>query len=84
MLPIELPIYFNTDETDNLLKMGMDYHIKNCEIRTLTFFQITAIGPAKEDDGFKFSLIYIGGDSFSCVHTYEVLKELLNPQQNSI
>ena len=84
MLPIELPIYFNTDETDNLLKMGMDYHIKNCEIRILTFFQISAIGPAIEDDGFKYSLIYTSADSFSCVHTYEELKTLLNPQQQSI
>ena len=84
MIPIELPIYFNTDETDSMVKMGLDSHVANCEIRTLTFYNINAIGPAEEDDGFKFSLIYLGGDSFSCVHTYEVLKELLNPKQDTI
>jgi hypothetical protein len=84
MLPIELPIYFNTDETDNLEKMGLDSHVSNCEVRILTFYNINAIGPSKEDDGFEFSLIYTGDASFSCVHTYEQLKQLLNPQQPTI
>ena len=84
MLPIELPIYFNTDETDNLSKMGLDSHVTNCEIKLVTFFNINAIGSAKEDDGFEYSLIYTGDESFACTYTYEELKALLNPQQNSL
>jgi hypothetical protein len=84
MLPIELPIYFNTEETANLEKMGIDSHVKNCEIRLMTFFAINAIGSAKEPDGFEYGIIYTGDESFSSVYTYKELKELLNPEQQSI
>ena len=78
MLPIELPIYFNTDETANLEKMGLDSHVKNCEIRLMTFFAINAIGSARESDDFEYGIIYTGDESFSSVLTYTELKELLN------
>jgi len=78
MLPIELPIYFNTEETANLEKMGIDSHVKNCEIRLMTFFAINAIGSAKEPDGFEYGIIYTGDQSFSSVLTYKELKESLN------
>jgi len=84
MLPIELEIYFNTDETESLEKMGIESHVKNCEKRLMTFYTINAIGPAKEKDGFEHGLIYTGDESFSSVLTYKELKEILNPQQNSI
>jgi hypothetical protein len=84
MLPIELEIYFNTDETDNLQKMGLDSHVSNCETRLMTFYTINAIGSAKESDGFEHGLIYTGDESFSSVLTYEQLKKVLNPQQESI
>jgi len=77
MLPIELPIYFNTDETSNLEKMGIDSHVKNCEVRLMTFFAINAIGSAKESDDFEYGIIYTGDGSFSSVLTYKELKELL-------
>jgi hypothetical protein len=77
MLPIELPIYFNTDETANLEKMGLDSHVKNCEVKLMTFFAINAIGSAKESDGFEYGIIYTGDESFSSVLTYKELKELL-------
>ena len=83
-LPIELEIYFNTEETQNLEKMGLDSHVKNCEIRSMTFFSINAIGSAKETDGFEYGIIYTGDESFSSVLNYEQLKQILNPQQQSI
>lgn len=84
MLPIELPIYFNTDETSKLEKMGIGAHVKNCEVRLMTFFFINAIGSAEESDGFEYGIIHTGDESFSSVYTYEKLKQLLNPQQESI
>ncbi|MEY3085978.1 MAG: hypothetical protein RL037_2197 [Bacteroidota bacterium] len=84
MLPIELEIYFNTDETDNLEKMGLTSHVTNCETRLMTFFKIDAIGIAKEPDGFEYGIIYSAADNFASVLTYEELKQLLNPQQQSI
>ncbi len=84
MLPIELEIYFNTDETENLEKMGIDYDVRNCEKRLMTFYTINAIGFTKEKDGFEHGLIYTGDQSFSSVLNYTELKQLLNPQQDSI
>ena len=84
MIPIELQIYFNTDETDNLQKMGLDSHVTNCEKRLMTFYTINAIGSATEIDGFEYGLIHTGDDTFATVLTYEQLKKVLNPQQESI
>jgi len=84
MLPIELEIYFNTEETENLEKMGLDYHVNNCEKRLMTFYNINAIGSHKEKDGFEHGVVYTGDESFSSVLTYKELKEVLNPQQQSI
>jgi hypothetical protein len=84
MLPLELQIYFNTDETDNLEKMGIESDVRNCETRFMTFYTINAIGSAKEKDGFEHGLIYTGDESFSSVLTYEELKQIINPQQLSI
>jgi hypothetical protein len=84
MLPIELEVYFNTEETENLESLGIDSHVTNCETRLMTFFTINAIGIAKEKDGFEYGLIYTGDENFATVLTYEKLKQLLNPQQNSI
>ena len=68
MLPIELEIYFNTDETDNLEKMGLTSHVTNCETRLMTFFKIDAIGIAKEPDGFEYGIIYSAADNLSLIH----------------
>lgn len=84
MLPIELEIYFNTDETQNLEKMGLESHVSNCEKRFMTFYVINAIGSSKESDGFEHGLVYAGDESFSSVLTYAELRQVLNPQQDSI
>jgi hypothetical protein len=84
MPPIELEIYFNTEETKNLEKMGLDSHVNNCETKFMTFFSINAIGSAKEPDGFEYGVIYTGDESFSSVLTYSQLKEKLNSQQQNI
>jgi hypothetical protein len=84
MIPIELQIYFNTEETDNLEKMGLESSVRNCETRFMTFYTINAIGSAIEVDGFEYGLIHTGDESFSTVLTYEELRQIINPQQNSI
>jgi hypothetical protein len=84
MIPIELQIYFNTDETDNLEKMGLESSVKNCETRFMTFYVINAIGSGTEADGFEYGIIHTGDESFSSVLTYEELKQIINPQQLSI
>lgn len=84
MIPIELQIYFNTDETDNLEKMGIEADVRNCETRFMTFYTINAIGSATEIDGFEYGLIHTGDDTFATVLTYEELKQIINPQQATI
>lgn len=77
-LPVELPIYFNTDDTSALESLGIEPNIRNCELKSVTFFTIDAIAPYKEDDGFEYSIIYSGGTEFACKYTYVTIKQILN------
>lgn len=79
MIPIELQIYFSTEETDNLKKMGLGFSVKNCETRFMTFYVIDAIGSATEIDGFEYGVIRTGTEIFFSVLTYEQLKQIINP-----
>ena len=78
-LPIELEIFFMTDETAHMNKLGLDSKISDNELKKMTFYQITAIGPYtdKLDGDRQYSKIYAIGDYFICNQTYSQLKAML-------
>jgi len=73
MIPIELPILFNTDETATLNKAGMDYLYKDCEVKEVLFFNINYIIKIIDDDGLEYSKIGVNGDCFIVNMNYKAL-----------
>lgn len=73
MIPIELPIFFDTKETSYLSKSGMDFLYKDCEVKNVWFFQINYILPITDDDGLKYSKIGSNGDVFIVNMEYKKL-----------
>lgn len=73
---VEVEIYYHTDQTRNLEKMDMDFHITDCEIRTITLLNIVGFAPAVEEDKFAYSKIYTAAGEFSTPLKYEELKKL--------
>lgn len=76
-LPVELPIYHHTDGTSTCRELDIEYHISECEVRTMCFYHISAIGPASEKDGFQYTVIHAGDSNFACALNYEQLKQKL-------
>jgi hypothetical protein len=77
MLPIELPILFNTDETATLNKAGVGYLYKDCDIKDVCFFNISYIIKIIDDDGLEYSKIGVNGDSFIVNMNYKALIEYI-------
>ena len=75
-MSVEIEVYYHTDQTRNLEKMDMDFHITDCEIRVITLCNIVGFAPAVEKDGFTYGKIYTGAGEFSTPLKYEELKKL--------
>lgn len=73
MIPIELPVLFNTDETTELNKVGVNYLYKDCEVKNVCIFTINYILKVIDDDGLEYSKIGLNGDVFIVNMKYEEL-----------
>lgn len=78
MKPIELEIFFYEKEQMKMVELGLEDEIpsKECSKRKMTFFNINAIAPYKED-GETYSAIHCNGTSFVSPVKYDELKKLL-------
>jgi hypothetical protein len=77
MLPIELPVFFNTNETKSLNVAGVNYLYKDCEVKEVCFFNITYIHKIIDDDGSEYSKIGVNGDTFIVNMNYNQLIEYI-------
>lgn len=75
---ITLPIYYDTDETSTLERMGVDTPVTAGEIRHVTFYTIDAIAPYIDGE-IKCCSIFIGGERFICSQTHEEVYMKLKP-----
>jgi hypothetical protein len=76
MKPLKLPIFYNTDETSALDKMGVDFPLEDCQIRTVIFYHIAAISPYL--DGKKeYTYIHSNGDKFICPKPLKEVEALI-------
>ena len=75
-MSVEVEVYYHTDQTSNLQKMSMDFHITDCETRVMTFCSIVGFAPAVEEDGFTYGRIFTATGDFSTPLKYEELKKL--------
>jgi hypothetical protein len=72
----EVEVYYHTDQTRNLEKMDMDFHITDCETRLITLYNIVGVAPAVENDGFVYGKIYTAAGEFSTPLKYVELQKL--------
>jgi len=75
-MEIELDILFHSDRTQSLEDCGLESNIEDCDIRSMTFYQINAI--ARCSDNENYSIIHCNGDSYMCTDSYETLKNKIN------
>lgn len=72
---IELDIFFNNQEQNELDKLGIgETNIEDSVVRKTMFYKIDTIHPYKD----KYTMIYSSGEIFICPMEYDKLKELLN------
>ena len=45
-MSVEIEVYYHTDQTRNLKKMDMNFHITDCETRTITSGLLDAVNIA--------------------------------------
>jgi hypothetical protein len=77
MRPIELDVYFHTEETQSKKELGLPYNYIDCEVRRSLFFNIDAVTTEISDNGVENCIIHSGGDNFSVPYEYKELKGIL-------
>lgn len=76
MKPIELQIFFHTENTSRLNELGVRTDIAKTELRPMTFDNIKAISPYYEG-GNDFCAIHTNGTEYICNMPYHSLKKIL-------
>lgn len=80
---IELDIFHHTNATKQKDEQGLDWLMAECDIRSMTFYRIDVISKYMDDDDSEYSNIYVGGEVWNCLLTYEDLKEKLREWKTS-
>lgn len=72
MKPIELPILYYSEASEQLKLLGVDTTYTHYEIRNMTFYRIDAVGVHydEKDNNREYSEIFCGGESFVCKYHY--------------
>lgn len=74
---LKLEIFFNTEETSTLRNVGVDYTLRHCTKREMTFYNVNAISPYVDDDGEEYCTIHANGDEFIANASYGVVSNLI-------
>lgn len=77
MKSLEIEIYHHTEESAVAEEVGVNVPLKDCDIKPMTFYNISSVGPYIEDD-FEGSIIFSGHSSFITPISYNVLKEKID------
>jgi hypothetical protein len=64
MKGIDIPIFFETEESQVLRDVGIETSLSKSEIRTIRFYNIDAITPEVDDSNGKCTMIYSSGYRF--------------------
>lgn len=81
---IELDIIYDTPKTLEKEKCDIKYPLTECDIRSVTFYNIDAIGIYTDDvDQSEYSKIYVGGENWVCALPYNELKQVLKEWKTS-
>jgi ABC-type Zn uptake system ZnuABC Zn-binding protein ZnuA len=80
-MKIKLPILFNTDSTQSLQNADVDFDLRLCEVRNITFYEINAVTQYFENE-IEYSQIYANGMSFYSTLTIKEVENIIENQLN--
>ncbi len=80
-MKVQLPIFFHTDNTSDLFNLDVEFKVKDCSIRQVTFYIINAIAPYFED-GKVYTTIHSNGDNFLCPLSIQEVEKIINENTN--
>lgn len=75
--PIELPVYFNTEQTSQADQLGIKVNIDDCAVRRVMFITIDHFFPHKTACGKWRTMLVSSGCDYIVAMKYNDLKELL-------
>jgi len=82
-MKITLPILFNTNSTQSLQDADIDFDLRECEIRNMTFYNIDAIADYFEND-IEYSQIYYCNTSVYCTLKKNEVERMIDGKMKSI
>lgn len=75
-LIIELPVLFNTNESVQLEELQVGSYIEYAEERVMTFLDISAFAPYKENN-YDLSVVQSNGIEYICMLPYQKVKKMI-------
>jgi len=72
-IAISIPIYHYSDKVEQLKDAGLEYDIKDCIIKYITFFDICGVGQSKEG----YAIIYTPTGDFESSKTRKEIMDYL-------
>lgn len=76
MIGLELNVFWDTDETHNLYKAGIEYDIEEATLKPHTFYFISHIRPYQE----KYCSVISDGITYIVNENYESVNRKINSQ----
>lgn len=77
---LTLPIFFKPDNWDTMKIIDKEPLMKDCLIKQMVFYNISCIGPFKDDDDNYYTSIHSNGSEFVCQLKFSEVKKLIECQ----
>jgi len=78
-MKVEIEIFYDTEQTDELIKLGIEVSEEMLDIRKVTFYRIDAIEQNNYNDK-NYSTINCSGVLYTSPVPYKTLKKLIEEQ----
>jgi len=78
-MKITLPILFNTYKLQSLQDADINYDLRECEVRNMTFYNIDAIADYFEND-IEYSQIYYCNTSVYCTLKKSEVEKMIDKE----
>lgn len=77
-MELEIECLWHTDASRAKEDAGLDLDPRELDIRTITFYDISATSPSEGwSDDIQRCIIHIPGDKFTSAYSYEETKEMI-------
>lgn len=76
LTPIQIPVFYHTDETKSLESAGVEFTLEKCEQRTVLFYSIDFV-ESYEENNKQYSIIGSGSKFFNSSLAYSEVATLI-------